>query len=233
MREELLVRTLVELADNLVEDFDLIETLNLLCSRCVELFDVAAAGVMLSAPSGLLHVVASSSDNMRVLELFELQADEGPCVDSYRSGKPIINQDMAKWPRFGPQAIAAGFHSVHALPLRLRGRTLGALNMFRMNTGLIDGADVSAAQALADVAIITIMQHQATADAVLLNDQLTIAINSRVVIEQAKGRVSESAGVSTDEAFQRIRRYARNHNLRLTDLCHDISLGRLNARSLA
>jgi GAF domain-containing protein len=230
-REALLVRTLVELADNLVDDFDIIDLLTTLSDRCVEVFDVDAAGVMLVAPAGELQVVASSSEAMRVLELFELQSSQGPCVDCYRTGEAIVNRELSvegHWPRFTVQAIEAGYRSVSALPMRLRGRTLGALNMFRASTvGLIDD-DVVAAQALADVATIAIVQHQAVVDAQVLNAQLTQALNSRVIIEQAKGKVSEAAAVDMDQAFQVLRNHARNHNRRLVDLSGDIADGTLN-----
>ena len=193
-REAQLVQTLVELADNLVDDFDVIDVLTMLSDRCVETLDVSAAGVMLAAPSGELQVVASSSDAMRVLELFQLQANEGPCVDSYRDARAIVNLELSavdgRWPRFTPRAIVAGFHSVHSLPMRLRGRTIGALNMFRAGTGALDESDVLAAQALADVATIAILQHQTVVNAQILNEQLNQALNSRIIIEQAKGKVS-------------------------------------------
>ena len=207
--ENRLIRTLVELADNLVDDFDVVDLLTLLADRCVEVLDVAAAGVMLAAPSGALHVVASSSEAMRVLELFQLQADQGPCVDCYATGEPVLNVDLAavdtRWPRFAAQAVAAGFGSVHALPLRLRGRTIGALNMFRADQGTLDASEVSAAQGLADIATIAIIQHQVSVDAQTLNLQLSDALNSRIVIEQAKGRISQAANIDMGRAFQRLR----------------------------
>jgi GAF domain-containing protein len=139
--ENLLIRTLVELADNLVEDFDVVDLLTHLADRCVEVLDVDASGVMLGAPSGVLQVLASSSSAMRVLELYELQADQGPCVDCYSTGVAVVNIDLgaadSRWPRFAPQAVGAGFRSVHALPLRLRGRTIGALNIFRTAEGYL------------------------------------------------------------------------------------------------
>ncbi len=226
---DLLIRTLVELADNLVDEFDVVDLLTLLADRCVEVLDVAAAGVMLAAPSGALQVVASSSEAMRVLELFELQADQGPCVDCYASGQPVINVNLAaaesRWSRFASEAGAAGFGSVHALPLRLRGRTIGALNMFRTDQGTLDASDVSAAQGLADIATIAIIQHQVSVDAQTLNLQLSQALNSRIVIEQAKGKVSQAANIDMDQAFQRLRAHARNHNLRLSQLAADIAAG--------
>jgi GAF domain-containing protein len=225
--ENLLIRTLVELADNLVDDFDVVDLLTLLADRCVDVLDVAAAGVMLAAPSGALQVVASSSEAMRVLELFELQADQGPCVDCYATGEPVVNVDSAaadaRWPRFAAQAAAAGFGSVLALPLRLRGRTIGALNMFRTDQGTLDAIDVTAAQGLADIATIAIIQHQVAVDAQTLNLQLSQALNSRIVIEQAKGKISQAANIDMDRAFQRLRAHARKHNLRLSQLAADIA----------
>jgi GAF domain-containing protein len=235
-REDLLIRTLVELADNLVDDFDVIEVLGRLCARCVDTLDVASAGVMLVAPSGELQVIASSSEEMRVLELLQLQADEGPCVDAYREGRPIVNLELSavggRWPHFTPRAVAAGFASVHSLPMRLRGRTIGALNLFRAASGALAPADVVAAQALADVATIALLQHQTAVNAQVLNTQLNQALNSRIIIEQAKGKVSESAGLDMDDAFRRIRRHARSHNLRLTDLCRAIIDGSVTSQSL-
>lgn len=235
-REALLVGTLVELADNLVDDFDVIDVLTVLSDRCVEALDVASAGVMLAAPSGELQVVASSSDTMRILELFELQANEGPCVECFRSGTAIVNLELSavegRWPRFAPRAIADGFRSVHSLPMHLRHRTIGALNMFRSDIGALDEADVLVAQALADVATIAIVQHQSAVDAQVLNSQLNRALNSRIIIEQAKGKVSEAANIDIDSAFRRLRNHARNHNLRLTDLSSDIAEGNLGTRSL-
>jgi GAF domain-containing protein len=235
-KQALLVRTLVELADNLVDDFDVVDTLTLLADRCVEALDVAAAGVMIAGADGQLQVLASSSDAMRTLELFQIQASQGPCLDCYQSGQPIVNVDLAavngRWPAFAPAAIAAGFRSVHSLPMRLRGRTVGALNLFRTDTGVLDDDDVTAAQALADVATITILQHQSVVDAQKLNEQLQGALNSRITIEQAKGKIAEAAGLDMDQAFQRLRTHARNHNLRLADLARDIADGTLPPASL-
>jgi len=228
-RESLLVRTLVELADNLVADFDVIDVLTVLSDRCVEALDVDSAGVMLAAPTGELQVIASSSDAMRGLELFELQANEGPCVDCFLGGEPIVNLELSgtdrRWPRFASRAIDNGFHSVHALPMHSRGRAVGALNLFRIAKGPLQINDVLAAQALADVATIAIIQHQISVDAAVLNMQLHEALNSRIIIEQAKGKISEAAGLGMDDAFQRLRDHARNHNLRLTDVSRAIADG--------
>ncbi len=225
-REALLVRTFVELADTLVDDFDVVELLTILADRCVEVLDVAAAGLMVASVDGVLRVVASSSDAMRVLELFELQSEDGPCPECFRTGLPVVNQQLdrvdARWPRFAPRAREAGFESVHALPMRLRGQTIGALNLFRAVPGNLDETDVTAAQAFADVATIAVLQQRAVAEAQVVNDQLTRALNSRIVIEQAKGMVAERTGVGMELAFARLRAHARNHNLRLVDLAQGV-----------
>ncbi len=235
-RETILVRTLVELADTLVADFDVVELLTLLTDRCVDVLDVGAAGLMLVAPEGDLRVMASSSDAMRLLELFELQSQEGPCLDCFQSGVPVVNQDLAandgRWPRFSAEALAAGFRSVHALPMRLRGSVLGALNLFHVDAGQMRPADIEAAQALADVATIAVLQHRAALEAQVLHDQLNQALNTRIVIEQAKGMVAERENVDMEQAFARLRGHARHHNLRLADVARDIINGTLAASSL-
>jgi GAF domain-containing protein len=235
-RESIMIATLVELADNLVDDFDVIDVLTLLSLRCVEAIDVDAAGVMLASPGGELQFIASSNESMRVLELLQIQADEGPCVDCFKSGKAIINHELhdpdQRWPNFAPRAIALGFHSVHCLPMRLRGRTIGALNFFRKEEGLLDDEDVVLAQGLADVATIAILQHRTSLDAKTLNAQLSIALDSRIIIEQAKGKVAQATGSDMDEAFNRLRNHSRNHNIGLTSVATMVVEGTLSGTDL-
>jgi GAF domain-containing protein len=235
-REAVLARTLVRLADTLVADYDVVELLVLVTDCCVDVLDVASAGIMLAAPEGELRVAASSSEAMRMLELFELQAQEGPCLDCYRTGQPIVNQDLAtvngRWPPFAHEALAAGFHSVHALPMRLRGSVIGALNLFRRDSGEMRQPDVEAAQALADVATIAILQHRATLKTQVVNEQLNHALNSRIVIEQAKGMLSERLQLNMEQSFTTLRGFARNHNLRLADVAQNVIAGTLPASAL-
>ena len=235
-RQEMLVRALVELADTLVADFDVVELLTLLTDRSVEVLDVDAAGLMLTSVDGQLRVMASSSDAMRLLELFELQAQEGPCLDCYRTGQAIVNHDLEqaheRWPRFAAEASEAGFRTVHALPMRLRGNVLGALNLFHIEPGDMSSADVEAAQALADVATIALLQHRAALEAQLLNEQLNHALNSRVVIEQAKGMLAERQALDLESAFSVLRNHARNHNLRLADVARSLVDGSLRSTAL-
>jgi GAF domain-containing protein len=236
-REELLARTFVELADTLVDDFDIVELTQTLVERCVELFGATAAGLLLADPDGKLRVLASSSDQLRVVELFELQAEEGPCLDCYRSGQPVVNQDLShlngRWPRFAPVALGAGYHSVHALPVRLRHQVIGALNLFGADTGSLEALDVLLAQAIADATAIAILQQRALRDVRLLAGQLQVALNSRILIEQAKGMLAERADLSIGDAFAQIRSYARNHNQQLTAVCQRVLDGTLSATQLA
>ena len=235
-RETTLAKTMVELADTLVADFDLVELLTLLADRCVEVLDVGAAGLMLVAPDGALRVIASSSEAMRVLELFELQSHEGPCLDCFRTGQPVLNQDLAeansRWPRFAVEALTAGFRSVQALPMRLRSSVLGALNLFHIEAGEMRQDDVVAAQALADIATIAIIQHRATLDAQAVNEQLNRALNTRIVIEQAKGMLAGRNDVDMEQAFDTLRNHARIHNLRLADVARDLIDGTLTTTAL-
>jgi GAF domain-containing protein len=221
-READVVRSLVEMADTLVDDYDVVDLLTGLADRCVNLLGVSAAGVMLVSPEGSLGLVASSSEAMRLLELFELQAQEGPCLDAFRSGRRIEHENLeagsGRWPSFSAAALKAGFRSALALPLRLREATLGALNLLSVTRTPMCEADVIVAGAFADLATLSIVQHRATAEAQRLNEQLSGALTSRVVIEQAKGVISERASVDLAEAFSRLRNYARNSNLRLTNV---------------
>jgi len=221
-RESSVVQSLVELADNLVADFDVIDLLTGLADRCVTVLGVSAAGVMLASPAGDLRLVASSSEVMRVLELFELQAQQGPCLDAFRTGERVehenLRSDGGRWPRFSIVALEAGFLSGFALPLRLRDKTIGALNLFSVGQTPMDEADVLVARAFADLAAISVTQHRASSETQHLNEQLSGALTSRVLIEQAKGVLSERAGIDLSQAFSRMRSYARSHNRRLTDV---------------
>jgi len=235
-RETLLAHAMVELADTLVDDFDIVDSLTMLSDRCVDVLDVAAAGIMLVAPEGDLRLMTSSSDAMRIVELFELQAQEGPCLDCFRTGEAVVNQDLAtvngRWPRFSAVALTAGFRSVDAVPMRLRGHVIGALNLFRTEVGSLIETDVLAAQALADVATIAILQHRTALDTRLVNEQLNQALNSRIVIEQAKGKIAQSGRLDMQDAFVRLRTHGRNHNLRLVVVASNVVDGTLTLDDL-
>ena len=218
----LLSDTFVELTDTMVAGFDMIDFLHVLTDRSVQLLDVSAAGLLLADPRGELRVVAASSEAARLLELFQIQNDQGPCLDCFRSGRPVQSVDLAaeaqRWPRFAPAAREAGFVAVQALPMRLREQVIGALNLFRAHPGPYDPADIRVGQALADVATISLLQERSMRHNDTLNEQLQTALNSRVIIEQAKGKLAERLGLDMDQAFNLLRDYARTSNRRLSDL---------------
>jgi transcriptional regulator with GAF, ATPase, and Fis domain len=222
MDGELLSDAFVELADTMVADFDVIDFLHLLTERSVQLLDASAAGVLLADPRGELRLVAASTEAVRVLELFQLQNDQGPCLDCFRTGQPVAAPDLTAagqiWPQFAAAARQAGFAAVQALPMRLRDQVIGALNLFQATPGGLGHEDVRVGQALADVATIGLLQQRGARRSETLNEQLQGALNSRVVIEQAKGKLAERAGLDMDQAFTMLRAYARDHNLRLSDL---------------
>ena len=221
MDGHLLSAAFVELTDTMVADFDIIDFLHVLTSRSVELLDVSAAGLLLADPRGELRVVAASSEAARLLELFQLQSDQGPCLDCFRSGRPVSATDLSadqRWPRFTAAAGQAGFSAVQALPMRLRDQVIGALNLFRGTVGSFDPEVVHVGQALADVATISLLHDRSMRRTDSLNEQLQTALNSRVVIEQAKGKLAERLGIDVNQAFTVLRDQARNRNQRLSDL---------------
>jgi transcriptional regulator with GAF, ATPase, and Fis domain len=222
MDGELLSETFVELTDTLVAGFDVIDFLHVLTDRSAQLLNVSAAGLLLADPRGELRVVAASSEAARVLELFQLQSDQGPCLDCFRSGRPVAAPDLAaeaaRWPRFAPAARDAGFASVQALPMRLREQVIGALNLFSADSGALTPADIRVGQALADVATISLLHERSMRHSDTLNEQLQTALNSRVIIEQAKGKLAERLGLDMDQAFSLLRDQARTSNRRLSDL---------------
>ena len=221
MDGQLLSETFVELTDTLVADFDVIDFLHVLTGRSAALLDVSAVGLLLADQRGELRVVAASSEAARLLELFQLQSDQGPCLDCFRSGQPVTATDLGtdqRWPRFAAAATQAGFGAVQALPMRLREQVIGALNLFRAAPGVFDSADVRVGQALADVATIGLLHERNIRRSDTLNEQLQTALNSRVVIEQAKGKLAERLGLDIDQAFSVLRDYARSRNRRLSDL---------------
>src|SRR6476646_5845516 len=222
MDGQLLSRTFVELTDTMVAGFDMIDFMHVLTGRSVQLLDVSAAGLLLADSRGERRVVAASSEAARLLELFQLQNDQGPCLDCFRTGQPVTAADLdaeaQRWPRFAAAARQAGFAAVQALPMRLRDQVIGALNLFRATPGAFDPANVRIGQALADVATISLLHERSMRHSDTLNEQLQTALNSRVIIEQAKGKLAERLGIDMTQAFSLLRDHARTRNLRLSDV---------------
>ena len=241
-RETLLINAFVELADTLVDDYDIIALLDSLAGHCVELLTADAAGILLADAHDKLHVVASTNEQTAWMELLQLQADEGPCVECFRTVTAVSVVDLSdttqRWPRF-TNALAAAladrepYRSVHALPLRLRGEPIGALNLFHHQPGPLPAADLALGQALADVATIGILSERAINRGEILNEQLQTALNSRVIIEQAKGVLAERGNIDMNAAFDRLRSYSRDHNLKLSDVGRQIVESGLAAAVLA
>jgi GAF domain-containing protein len=232
-REFRLARSLVDLADTLVADFDVVDLLQRLVEDAVDLLGASQAALLLVDQRGGIRLVASTSENARVLELFQIQSDEGPCLDCIRSSAPVLVPDLGaaapRWPRFVRAAIEQDFRSSHTVPLRLRRDVIGALGLFHTVIGPLDDEDVRAAQALADVATIGILQQRTIARGEVLAEQLQTALNSRVVIEQAKGVLAATAGIDVETAYNRLRAYCRPRNLPLTATASAVARGTLDA----
>jgi GAF domain-containing protein len=224
---ERVARVFVEAADTLVDDFDLIEFLQRLTTLTSDLVAARACGLMLADHRGRLQLMAASDERAEMLELFQAQTLQGPCQDCFRTGLPVVNADLQhakdRWPQFAPMAVAEGYKSVHAFPMRLRGQIIGALNMFGTETGRMDDTDVALIQALADIATIGILQERAITRGELLTEQLQAALHSRIVVEQAKGALAQIHGETPDEAFARLRHYCRSRGLRLSSVALSVT----------
>jgi GAF domain-containing protein len=223
---ERLATVFVDVADTLVDDYDVIEFLQMVTDHTADLVGASDVGLLLADQRGRLQFMAASNENVRALELFQVQNQEGPCLDAFKSGRPVVNADMqeagARWPLFAPRAATAGFRSVHAIPMRLRSEVIGAMAVFRTDVGRLEDADVKIVQALADVATIGLLQERAVRRAESLSEQLQSALNSRFVIEQAKGAIAQFKHVSIDEAFHVLRGHARRTRRHLSELAQAV-----------
>ncbi|MCW2850062.1 MAG: hypothetical protein JWR90_4036 [Marmoricola sp.] len=221
-----LAQRFVDLADTLVDDYDVVEVLDGLMNTCLELLDVDEAGMLLNDGHGNLQRVASSSEEARLLELLQVQTREGPCFEAVQTGQSIVVHDIEKtrdrWPTFADRATADGFSSVYAFPMRLREATIGGLNLFGSERNALGEQDRVIAKALADVATIGILQQRSLHRSSLLAENLQRALNTRIVVEQAKGILSERGNLRMDETFNLLRSYARSHNVKLSDLAHGV-----------
>ena len=224
-REAVLARAFVRLADTLASDFDIVDFLHGLSEDSVEILRAEAAGVMLADARGGLRLIASSDERMRLLELFELQGAQGPCLDAFSSGRAVqasAADSRARWPVFAPRASGSGFQMMCAVPLRVRTDVIGALNLFRASDEPFTGAEMEIAQAMAEMAAIGLIQERALRERNLLATQLQAALNSRVIIEQAKGMIAEYLTMTVDDAFTVLRSYARYHNRKLSEVAGDV-----------
>jgi GAF domain-containing protein len=226
-RESRLNAAFVTVADTLTADYDVVDLLHTLVTECTDILDAEAGGLLLADSTGQLQVVASTSERADLVEVFQLAAGAGPCVDCFVSGQPVsvpdIQESTENWPAFRAAALAQGFLSVHATPMRLRGEIIGTMNLFRTTVGTLTKRDADVAQALADVATIGILQERVAAQSHVVAEQLQRALDSRVLIEQAKGVLSQSGGLTMEEAFIVLRAHARNNNLTLRTVAEAVA----------
>ncbi|WP_159602755.1 GAF and ANTAR domain-containing protein [Agromyces humi] len=231
IREDQLLHTVGTLADSLVDDYDVVEVLQLLVDECTKIFDASAAGILLISPTGHLEVLVSTSERSEFVELMQLRAGEGPCIEAVATGKVVSVPDLrhiaSRWPKFAADARQSGYSSLHAIPMRLRESTIGSLNLFRNTTGDLNDPDAAAARTLADIATISILQQRLIEESSVAQAQLQRALDTRVIIEQAKGYIAQSHGLDMEAAFALIRGHARSTQTRLSLVAEDITTGRL------
>lgn len=236
-REHKLVNAFVELSDALVEGHDVPDLMYTLVERCVEVFGVAGAGLMLADEEGGLRVVAHFGPKAGFIELLESQVEEGPCFDAYQTGELVVSADIEaetdRWPRVSAELLRAGYRAAHGVPLRVRDKVIGAMNLFGLEPGELDEADQEAVRALAEFATLALLHGRALSDARMVTEQLQSALDSRVVIEQAKGIIAASSGLHVQDAFELLRRHARNHGLRLDDVARQVIAGTLDPSALS
>ncbi|RFA07964.1 hypothetical protein B7R54_01090 [Subtercola boreus] len=236
-RETLLSAAFVKLADTLVDDFDIVDLLHTLVDECRRILNIEAAGLMLANQDEQLELVASTSEEAELVEIMQINAGAGPCVDAYTGGDAVAVADIAAeqehWPAFSSAALALGFHAVYATPMKLRGRVIGTLNLLSTSVGVLEERDANAARALADAATIAILQERLLHETTIVTEQLNHALESRIFIEQAKGALAQTFSVSMDEAFQLLRNYARRNNLRLQVVAAGIADRSIAAAELA
>lgn len=230
-REHDIIRAFQDLSDELVADYDLVDMLSRLTAHCASLLDIASAGILLADSAGVLHLMSSSSERTHHLEVFQLERDEGPCLDCYRDGDRIDAPDLVaareRWPQFCAAASFVGFKSVHALPMRLKDNVLGTLGLFGTEIGALDDSDLELAQALAHVASVAIVNERSASDRAMVNEQLQHALTSRIVVEQAKGVLAHAGELDMTDAFAVLRRYARDHGRKLSEVATEIVTGKL------
>lgn len=236
-REEKLNAAFVELADTLIADFDVVDLLHTLMEECIEILGTQAGGLMLADSRGVLELIASTSERAEFVEIMQVNAGAGPCFDCFATGVVVtvadIAESAAQWPDFQAAALGRGFHSVHAVPMRLRGQIIGTMNLFGTSIGELASRDIAVVQALADVATIGILQERLISEASLVTEQLQRALNSRILIEQAKGVLAQAGTMEMSEAFAVLREYARNNNLRLRTVAEGVTTGTLNVLGAA
>jgi GAF domain-containing protein len=225
-RDARLSAAFVKLADTLVDDYDVVDLLDTLVHECTILVDSDAGGLLIADTDGWLQLIASTNEEAEFVEIIQLNAGEGPCVEAFKTGKGVTIPDMSqedRWPAFRDAATKQGFRSMHAFPMRLRGHTIGAMGLFSATTGELSESDLAVAQSLADVATIGILQERSLRDSTLVADQLQRALDSRVIIEQAKGVIAAQTGADMHTAFTIVRDYARHNQLKLSTVAEQVA----------
>lgn len=234
-RETLINKAFVSVADTLTTDFDVVDLLHKLVEQCTTILETDAGGLMLVDDDGQLQLMTSTSEAADFVEVMQLTADSGPCIECFTTGASVSVSDIAetdRWPAFRKAALQKGFRSAHAVPLKLRGQVIGTMNLFAVTVGALTQRDAAVAQALADVATIGILQDRISRENTILADQLHRALDSRILVEQAKGMIAHALTINIDDAFSLLRAYARANGLTIRDVAEGVSERTIATQSL-
>ncbi|PPF27417.1 transcriptional regulator [Rathayibacter tritici] len=225
-REHSVIKTFVALSDTLVDDYDVVDFTQTLVESSATLFDAVSAGLVLADPAGSLEVLASTDEDARLIELLQLDRGSGPCIQCFETGQPVIVEDVravgAEWAEFRERAIEIDVLAAHCVPMRSGGTTIGSLSLFQSRPGRLDRDDIAVVQAFADVATIGILHQRALQQSTVTQEQLQRALDSRVLIEQAKGILAYAHRTTVEQAFEVLRVRSRATSTPITTLAQEI-----------
>jgi GAF domain-containing protein len=235
-REARVAKAFIRTTSALMTPYDIVELLSTLMATCTDIFGLEAGGILIADVVGDLELVASTSEEASIVETMVIGAGAGPCIDAYVRGEIVTVADIAvdaeEWPQFRSTALAQGFRSVHAVPMRIRGEVVGVMALLGTHAGRLPADDLEAAQSLADIATLGIIHERSFRQPHAITEQLHLALDTRILIEQAKGVLAQSGGLTMDAAFDALRQYARQNELTLREVADRVVNLRIDATVL-
>ncbi|HVM19591.1 MAG TPA: GAF and ANTAR domain-containing protein [Egibacteraceae bacterium] len=228
---DLLSRELAALAAGLGPESDLHEGLHQLSLTATEAMDLGGAGVTLQIPGAPTSYLAAADQRTLYVERKQDQLQQGACIDAIEASQFVAVDDLtvdAPWPEFTPVVLEAGFRAIAGVPITFQGLNIGAVNLYSVGTRMWTTQDRHAGHLIANMAAGYLINHELLRTAQTLAAQLQHALDSRVIIEQAKGILAERHKVRPDDAFEAIRAFARRNRLKIHELATQIVTGAID-----